>query len=241
MLLTVQQDTRTFDFARDTFAFRNELFWEYLIDEKTGRVTTRRNAPPPTYAHRCFVVVRSARQFYFHARFDSKAPAVGESEYRARIREVVKRSDCVPSSEEAKILIPGFGGLREFSAAHEQLLKDLCGGAWQSYVNRRHWRMLFPFTRANQAAEAARLFAEVKRGKAPIVHVVRFPQLTINHALLIYGAERLADRFDFAIYDPNLPEAPSQLVFTNADQTFHLPRNIYWAGGRVDVYETYRA
>src|SRR4051812_21093473 len=92
MLTTVAEATRRFDFFRDTFAFRNELHWEYLIDEKTGRVSTRKNDPPPTYAHRCFVVVRSARQFLFHARFTPDKPAISEAQYAEKIREVVKRA-----------------------------------------------------------------------------------------------------------------------------------------------------
>jgi hypothetical protein len=226
-----------FDFFRDTFAFRNELHWQYLIDEKTGRVTTRKNDPPPTYAHRCFVVVRSARQFLFHARFAPEKSFVSEAEYAARIRQVVSRPPWERSNASEQIEIPGYAGLREFSQAHERILKDHCGPVWHSYVNRGHWRMLCPFSRKGQARLAGKLTERVDF--LPILHVVRFPQLTINHALMVFGAERTATGIDFQIYDPNLPEGPSMLVFLNRDNTFHLPRNIYWAGGRVDVYETY--
>ena len=237
MLTTVAEAKSQFDFFRDTFAYRNELLWEYLLDEKTGRVTTRKNDPPPTYAHRCFVVVRSARQFLFHARFAPEKSPLPESEYAAKIREVVGRAPWERSTESERVEIPGFAGLREFSQAQERVLKENCGPAWHSYVNRKHWRMLFPFSRQGQAR-----FAEVLMGRLdfnPILHVVRFPQLTINHAVMLIGAERTTQGIDFQIYDPNLPEAPSTLVFSNRDNTFHLPRNIYWAGGRVDVYETY--
>jgi hypothetical protein len=30
------------------------------------------------------------------------------------------------------------------------------------------------------------------------------------------------------------------LIYRRAEQTFHLPRNHYWAGGRVDVIEVFR-
>ncbi len=233
-------ERRAFDFFRDTFAFRNELYWAYGVDPKTGQMTTRRNDPPPTYAHHCFVVVRSARQFVFHARFEADAPALSEKEYAERIRAVVRRSDCKPSPENERILFPGFANAREFSEAHEKLLKENCGGAWQSYVNRRHWKMLWPVTRAGQAREAKYFQAEVARGKTPIIHVFRFPQLTINHALLIFGARPTNDGIAFSIYDPNLPEAPATLHYLARTQTFELPPNIYWPGGRVDVCETYR-
>jgi hypothetical protein len=240
MLSTVAAPARTFDFFRDTFAFRNELYWEYLVDDKTGRVTTRKVVPPPTYAHRCFVVVRSARQFFFHARFEPDAPPLSETAYAERIRTVVRRSDCAPSLDSDRLEIPGFASLREFSAAHAPLLKANCGGAWQSYFNRGHYRMIFPMSRAHQAREVERLQCEIASGRAPIIHVLRFPQLTINHALLVFAAQRTNDGIHFSTYDPNLPQEPSSLFYSAASRTFDLPRNIYWPGGRVDVYETYR-
>jgi len=235
--MTVAEATRQFDFSRDTFAYRNELMWEYLVDEKTGQVTTRKNDPPPTYAHRCFVVVRSARQFLFHARFAPEKPTISDAEYAARIRQVVKRAPWERSSESQRIEIPGFAGLREFSQAQARVLKENCGAMWQSYINRKHWRMLVPFSRRGQAMESERLMSRLDF--APILHVVRFPQLTINHAVMAFDAERTTDGITFQIYDPNLPEAPGTLTFSKRDNTFYLPRTIYWAGGRVDVYETY--
>ena len=56
------QRTLHFQFERDTFAFANELVWEYRFEPGTGAVTTFRNNPPPGYSHRCFVMVRSVRQ-----------------------------------------------------------------------------------------------------------------------------------------------------------------------------------
>lgn len=240
MLSTVAAPARTFDFFRDTFGFRNELYWEYLVDEKTGRVATRKVDPPPTYAHRCFVVVRSARQFFFHARFEPDAPPLKDEDYAERIRAIVRRSDCLPSDDNDRIEMPGFANAREFSAARPELLKANCGGAWQSYFNRRHYRMIFPMSRTHQAREADHLHREIASGRAPIIHVVRFPQLTINHALLVFGAQRIQDGIRFTTYDPNLPDEPSSLIYSTRTRTFDLPRNIYWPGGRVDVYETYR-
>src|SRR5438874_11117035 len=145
MFVSVDAAARSFDFFRDTFAFRNELVWQYLIDEKTGAVTTRKNDPAPTYAHHCFVLARSAKQFFLHARFDASQPQTSESAYAQKIRQLLKRHVAHESSEHDRIVFPGFNGLREFSSTHEKLLKANLGGAWQSYVNRRHWRMLFPF------------------------------------------------------------------------------------------------
>jgi hypothetical protein len=239
MFSSVEAAVRSFDFFRDTFSFRNELMWEYLVDENTGAMTTRKNDPPPTYAHHCFVVARSAKQFFIHARFDPTQPACSDREFAEKIRVIVKRHVDRESSESERIVFPGFSNLREFSAAHEKTLKANLGGSWQSYVNKRHWRMIFPFTKKSIVAEARLLTDLVTRGKTPVIHIFRFPQLTINHALLLYGVEKTETGLTFTTYDPNLPEAPSSLHYIAAENRFDLPRNIYWAGGMVHVYETY--
>ena len=232
---------RRFDFFRDTFTFRNNLVWEYTFDPQTGSATTRRNTDPDSnYSHRCFVVARSVRQFFYHARFEPEQPPCTVKEFRQRIRAVVSRSPRIPSEEPNRIPFPGFDCLRQFSSAHETLLKENCGGAWQSYFLRSHWRMIFPITRKHQEREAERLRKGIESGKIPILHVVRFPQLTINHALLAFGTRETAEGQEIAIYDPNLPEAPTILYFHRATRTFEMPANIYWGGGALNVYETYK-
>jgi hypothetical protein len=99
--------------------------------------------------------------------------------------------------------------------------------------------MLFPFTQKSVATEARLLADRVNKGHTPVVHVFRFPQLTINHALLIFGVETNGADITFITYDPNLPAGPSTLHYIAAENRFDLPRNIYWAGGMVRVYETY--
>jgi hypothetical protein len=68
---------RPFEFARDTFAFTNELLWEYQFDPATGKTTVRRPQPRPDYALRCFVLTRAAWQFHYHARFDAGQKPAG--------------------------------------------------------------------------------------------------------------------------------------------------------------------
>jgi hypothetical protein len=229
-----------FCFERDTFGFANELVWEYRPDPVSGEMRTRRNDPPPTYAHHCFVVARSARQFLYHARFDPAAPAPDDAAGRRLIRRVVARSPRHVSPAAERVVIPGYDGLRSFSLARERLLKESCGGAWQSYCLRSHWRMVFPISRDHQQRTATRLAAGLRAGGTPIVHLVRFPQLTINHGMLIFGMEPAPEGIRFAAYDPNLPGRPVELLYTHADLTFTLPPNHYWAGGRVDLIEIFR-
>src|SRR5262249_7317658 len=135
---------RRFEFARDSFAFANELIWEYRFDAATGKTTFAKRTPKPDYAHRCFVLTRAARQFLYHARFDASLPAVDAEAYRPFVRAVVSRNPRKPCTAAEQILFPGYACLRGFSAAHEALLKAECGGAWRSYVLRSHWRMICP-------------------------------------------------------------------------------------------------
>jgi hypothetical protein len=235
-----QSDRRPFNFDRDTFAFPNELVWAYRFDAADGKAGTFKNEPPPAYAHRCFVMVRSARQFFYHARFDPDRPPPDELAGRKLIRAVVARSPRQPSPETRKIVVPGYDSLRAFSRAREGLLKAECGGAWQSYVLRSHWRMVFPISRPHQARMAAQVQAALTARPAPILHVVRFPALTINHALLAFGCEEVGRLLHFGVYDPNVPGRPAKLTYDRARRTFFLPRNHDWAGGQVDVIEVYR-
>ncbi len=229
-----------FDFGRDTFAFPNELVWEYPLDEATGTMTPRRREPPPTYAHRCFVLVRAARQFFYHATFVPGAPRPDPALLRGLVRGVFARTVLRPSAPGARIVIPGFAGLRELSQTHESLLKHEGGGAWRSYVLRSHWRMVFPISRAHQQRTASRLKAQIDGGAIPIIHLVRFPQLTINHGMLLFEARTTSEAIEFLAYDPNLPGAPARLTYQPSTQTFDLPRNHYWPGGRLDILQIYQ-
>lgn len=229
---------RPFDFERDTFSYANELVWEYYFDEN-GKWTHRERLPKPEYTHRCFVVARSAKQFFVNARFDTNQPVAGEDTYRRLIREVQSVSARKELPEDRKIVIPGYAGLHEFSRAQEAVLKAECGGFWQSYLQRGHWRMIWPFSRGGQAKMAEQLAGSIKENHPPVVHVVAFPSLRINHAVLLFGVRETKATIEFATYDPNAPEKPVTLTYDRASRTFTFPTNFYFPGGPVDVYEIY--
>lgn len=229
---------RPFDFSGDTFAYANELVWKYAYDAN-GKWMSKRREPPPEYTHHCFGVARSAKQFFLHARFDPTQPAAGEAACRRLIRQVLSRSPRTSTPEESRIMIPGYANLREFSRAHAALLKQECGGAWRSYVQRGHWRMLLPFSRAHQEFTAAQLAESLKLNRPAVVHVVRFPQLSINHAVLLFDSTETETEIRFATYDPNQPDKPATLTYDRASRTFRFPPIDYFVGGPVDVYEIY--
>jgi hypothetical protein len=231
--------TRPFDFQKDSFSYANELVWDYHFDAD-GKWVHQRHEPEPDYTHHCFVVARSARQFFENATFDATKPIASEEAYRRLIRHVVSVDPSHPLPDSKKIVIPGYANLRDFSAGQEKPLKEECGGAYQSYFQRGHWRMVFPFSRKHQGRTAEQLLADLKENRPPIVHVVRFPQLTINHSVLLFDAKETDKEILFSVYDPNKPNNPKTLTFDRASRTFTFPGNDYWPGGRVDIYEIYR-
>lgn len=237
----VQSDAfpRPFEFGRDSFAFSNELFWTYQIDPVTGKTYHHWRQPGPDYAQHCFVVARAARQFFQFARFDASLPATDEPTYRRLVRRVVRsdlRREVGPSG---RVLIPGFADLHQFSAAYEELLKAECGSMWQSYFQRGHWRMVFPFSARHQGRMSDQLVESIRRNRPPVVHIAHFPRLQINHALLLYDARRTGEGWAFKAYDPNFATTPSLLEYREATGRFFFPPQSYFAGGIVDVYEVY--
>lgn len=234
-----QTGSRPFQFATDTFAYANEVDVEYAYDAE-GRWRGQTVQPKPNYTLQCFVVARSARQFFQHARFDSALPKASDAGYRRLVRKVVATSPRRDLVESAKVTIPGYANLREFSCEQEQLLKEECGSFWQSYFQCGHWRMVFPFSRGHQEKIAARLVEAVRENRPPILHVVSFPSLRINHAVLLYEVQETSEAVRFATYDPNSPQQPAWLTFCRADRTFKFPANAYFRGGGVDAYEVYR-
>jgi hypothetical protein len=225
-----------FNFDTDTFSFRNDLVWEYNYSTN-GKTTTHRREPKPDYTLHCFVLARSCRQFFENARFEPEEPVADDCTYRRLIDHVVSTSPRHKVAEGHQVVIPGYADLRSFSAAHPQLLKAECGSAWESYFTRGNWRMVFPFSRHGQEKMAAQLLAHLKPDHPVLIHVSLFPELTINHTLLIFGATETQTEIQFTIYDPNQPEGPASLKFDRAKRTFLLPANQYFAGGPVDVYE----
>jgi hypothetical protein len=231
------RNPRAFDLQQDSFSYANELVWNYHFDgSKSKPVRAHPEAPP--YTHHCFVVARAARQFFQFARFDPSQPVADAKTYRKLIRRVVGSSPRGKGPPKT-IVIPGYANLREFSVDQGELLKAECGGAWQSYFQRGHWRMLLPLTRGHQDRMARQLVDSLGQNWPPVVHIVRFPQLTINHAILLFGCRQTGDGIEFSAYDPNSPEEPVVLRYDRAKQTFFYPRNYYFRGGRVDIYQIY--
>jgi hypothetical protein len=235
------QNDRTFRMHIDSMAYANELVWDYQFDLETGQFTHDYREPRPSYTHHCFVMAKAARQFFEHSLFDPTLPAADERTYRKLIRQVTGMDPARLVSGEDKIIIPGYPHLHAFSRDWETLLKEECGGAWRSYTQRGHWRMILPFSRSHQQETATELQDALNRGHPPLIHLVKFPSLTINHAAMLIGFEETNSKILFETYDPNRPDQSTTLTFDKVKRAFSFPRNQYFVGGEVDVYEIYKS
>lgn len=101
--------------------------------------------------------------------------------------------------------------------------------------------MVFPISRPHQASTAASLASALQQNVPPIIHLVKFPALTINHSMILYDCQETAPGPAFDAYDPNNPNQPRRLLFDRSTSTFSLPSNHYWAGGELDIIEIYRS
>jgi hypothetical protein len=226
---------RPFRFKRDSVAFDN------LLESKPPPPGTP-GTPEDRYTLHCFVLTRSARQFFQFARFDSSKRRLNDDGYRKLIQQVIAHDPSEPTAtREQRIVIPGYKSLYSFSADKENLLKDELGSAAESFFQRGNWRMVFPFSHDHQEETALSMLAEIKRNRPPVVHLATFPVITINHAVLLYGAAETKSAIRFLVYDPNDASTPANLIYDRDKRSFIFPKNKYFAGGEVDAYEIYKS
>jgi hypothetical protein len=230
---------RRFDFARDTFDYTNVNRWLYEFAPGPEGATVKHKLSHAEQTQRCTVMSRTARQFFYAARFEPGAPRASQDEYREMIREVIEfdpRSDQ-PANEP--VTIPGFADLRALSAEHETLLRDVIRGGSLGYRQRGNWRLIFAFSPDHQRGIARGLVGDLERGHPPLVHIANFPKIDINHTALVIGVEETPVELRFQVYDPNDTDGPVRLVFDRATATFHYAQTEYFRGGPTKVWEIY--
>ncbi len=95
--------------------------------------------------------------------------------------------------------------------------------------------MVLPFSRSHQVRTAEALVAALDNHRLPILHLIKFPALSINHAIMLSGMRETREGWEYDCYDPNNPKAAERLLFDRAARTFSLPANGYWRGGELEV------
>lgn len=233
---------KDFVLARDAPALTNELLWAYSTNA-SGLQVHHPRVPKPEFHSRCFALARLTLLFHRHARFNPDAPAPTPKEAGDILRRVRSRSPratrpCASSSKT--IEVPGFAGFHDFSAACPEQVRSVCGGAWRKYLQRGHWRMVFPFTGRQQERTARKLTLRLARQELVALHILKFPALTINHAFLAYQRVEKDGRLEAILaYDPNQPREPLSLRWNPELKRFSMAPNSYFAGGLIDVSPVY--
>ena len=217
----------SFAFGPDTFAFPNEI-------------RERHPGESGLYANYCFVLARSLRQFFQHARFDPEAPRIDHAEYVTRVREIVRRppwESALPVSE--RIVIPGYPHLRAFSAAEEEAVKEGLGGPVGTWFHWTNWRVAAPVTKAHQAGIAEEVAGELAAGRLAQLLVTNWPIPELNHTVVAYGFEDHGDRIDFTIWDPNEIDTPGVITFDRLAQRFWATNVYATRPGTIRVFRMY--
>jgi hypothetical protein len=231
---------RRFVFPADTLAFENGVHWRFVDDPATGAHVWTQVDPPPRFALRCTGMVRVARQFLVHARFDPAASRADVATYRRLIRDVLARDPRAETPHEPPVVVPGYADLRHLSADLASDFQDVLRHDWRSVFPRGDWRMFLAPSPAEQARTAEALAAAIAAGRIPLVRVLRFPARDLNHAVLLMDVERAdGTAIRFHAYDPNDASAPITIVWDRTARTFRYPSRFYFAGGPVTLYPLY--
>jgi hypothetical protein len=232
-----------FSFHRDTFAFANETVFEY----HQGHASLRRekgSQKPKRFTQHCFVMSRAVAQFRKFARFDPTLSALDDRELATRIRRVTSRPPwTAPLALRDRIIIPGYLDLRALSRARADILQENIGLGWTTYFRPGNWRILLPHGPAQQARTHAELERTLARGEFFVAYLTNFPEsLNINHSVLVYPPQKIsgrgnnADNFRYRVYDPNHPDGPRALEWSQRDSCFLYQRDWDFVGGKVVVW-----
>lgn len=63
----------------------------------------------------------------------------------------------------------------------------------------------------------------------------------LNHVVIAYRAVPMENGdVDFFCYDPNHPEKPVVLRYSDANRSFYLPRTDYFPGGWINLFPVYQ-
>ncbi|MGH7392950.1 MAG: hypothetical protein ACREM3_26370 [Candidatus Rokuibacteriota bacterium] len=219
--------TPGFVFARDSFAFRNEI-------------RARNPDADDLYANYCFVLARGLRQFFTSVRFDPAAPRITRDEYVARVRQVAARPAWgEPLPPDARVVIPGYASLRDFSRAEEDAVKEGLGGRFWTFVHWTNWRITLPVTGGHQEGVAAEIVDDLRRGRLVQLLVTNWPKPELNHTVVVYAARAAADGLALEVWDPNDPDRPGRITFERASRRFVATR-VYDTGvGPIRVFRMY--
>src|SRR3990170_360091 len=124
---------------------------------------TKNAGKPDLYANYCFVMARGVTQFHKFAHFDPTVPT------------------------DARVVIPGYASLYEFSREQEVAVKAGLGTQFWTMVHWTNWRVVFPMPRWQQERVAREALAELQAGRLVQFLVTNLPSWELNHTVLAYA------------------------------------------------------
>ena len=215
-------------FGVDTFAFANE-----------NRTIFR--GKPDLYPNWCFVMARAVTQFHRFARFDPAAPRLTADAYADRTRQITTHAPWrAPLPRGERIVIPGYGGLNEFSRMEERAVKAALTARFWSWIHWTNWRVAYPMPAAQQEGVARETVAELQSGRPVQWLITNFPAIELNHTVVVY-AYHAYDRhlIDFLVYDPNDPAVPGTIRFDAEARRFWSTRVYNTSVGPIRAFRMY--
>lgn len=233
-----------FKFDRDTLSFTNSTVFEYSGGYAQSKPKTAEGEKQKRYTRRCFVMSRSVLQFYKFARFDPRAPALNDEELVRRVRAVTRLHPWEPAlPREKRIVFPGYGDLRHLSQARARLLQENLGLGWPVYGRVGNFRMFFL---ADDTGYQSKMHAVLDQTMAAggffVAYLSDYPHFRINHSVLVYRQRPLrpgADIEHYLVYDPNHPDGPRELKWSNSLRVFNFQKDNEFPGGFTKVYQVY--
>jgi hypothetical protein len=189
---------------------------------------------------------RSVVQFQKFARFNPAGSPLEDTELAARIRKITRQNPWRPRfADRDRIAIPGYPDLRALSRARLHIVERNIGMGWTTYFRLGNWRVLLPHGSAQQARTHAELERALARGEFFVAYLTNIPEsLNINHGVLVYAHQNKQARGDsgdtgYCVYDPNHPDRPRRLEWSQRESCFSYQHDSDFVGGRVVVWQVY--
>ncbi len=137
----------------------------------------------------------------------------------------------------------GTASLRDLSKSRALVLQQNIGLGWPTYVRIGNYRMFFLCYDRGYQTKTHRVLNEVmnKRGLF-VAYLADFPRLKINHSVLVYGKKTAAPGSDlehYITYDPNHPDGPRELTWSNSKREFSFQKDQEFPGGFTNVFQVY--
>ena len=242
VLLRSSAAASDFCFDRDTASFANSTVFEYR-EGHPHLLRQREKGEPKRYTRRCFVLCRTTMQFQKFARFNPHAPALDDKALADRIRRVTRRAAWgKPLPVDQRVVFPGYPNLRAMSKARREVVRANIGLGWPTYFRPGNFRMLIVHDSNYHKETHTNLDAALARGELFVAFLTTYPRLSINHAVLVYKRNPVSQNDGierYLVYDPNHPESPRELTWSQSTLSFSYQKDWDFIGGFIRVYQIY--